>query len=186
MLREMFGVNDNDFDEYIRRDFASSSAPSVNTDTGAERKSFSATLSDGRVDRMGDVVSVDGIDLSHYRKNPVVLWQHNSHRPIGRATSIGVSNGALRATAELATSASGDAAHAARLIGAGVIRAVSIGFVPGEMSYDHKRQGFNFTKSELLEFSCVSVPALPSALIEGKTASQARRERELDRARMGP
>src|SRR4051812_46429070 len=37
-----------------------------------------AIVSTAAPDRMGDVVVQAGIDLKHYRANPVVLWQHDA------------------------------------------------------------------------------------------------------------
>jgi hypothetical protein len=54
--------------------------------------------STGDVDRAGDIVVQDGIDLSAYRTNPIVLWGHDTNQPIARASEIGVVDGKLMAT----------------------------------------------------------------------------------------
>ena len=73
-----------------------------------------------------------------------------------------------------------------------MLKAASIGFIPIKFRFDAKRGGFDFDESSLLEWSVVSVPALPTALIEpGQTGKamtehewrqreQARRRRELE------
>lgn len=129
-------------------------------------------------DREGDVVSVEGWDLTNYRKNPVVLWAHRQdHFPIGRCIDIGIEDGALKATVEFAPPdipCAGDHAEAAfRLSSTGFLPGVSVGFKPIEYDIANDRDdgtGFlppmNFLRQELLEFSLVSVPCHPDALLE--------------------
>src|SRR5439155_2986515 len=52
--------------------------------------------------RDGHVIEVSGIDLSNYRKVPVVLYQHNAAEPVGTCTAIGVAGDALAARIEFA------------------------------------------------------------------------------------
>lgn len=157
-------------------------------DTYGDRKSFSFVISDGTPDRMNDIVSLNGIRLNEYRQNPIVLLQHDSDRPVGRSTSIGVSGGKLRATVELASDISPDAAHARNLISGGILKASSIGFMPIAFDINYQRQGFDFHETALLEWSLVSVPAAPGALIEAgqvkASPEQRRRFRDMELIRL--
>lgn len=130
--------------------------------------------STGDVDRMGDIVVQDGIDLSAYRNNPIVLWSHDPEKPIGRATSIGVSGGKLVADVEFAPQGiSPKADEICGLAKAGIINAVSIGFQPVEYEpVDPKRPygAQRFLKSELMEFSFVSIPANTGAAVVERDA----------------
>jgi hypothetical protein len=47
--------------------------------------------------RDGHVLEPSGIDLSNYRANPIVLWQHIPEQPVGACTAIAVENGELAA-----------------------------------------------------------------------------------------
>lgn len=120
-------------------------------------------------DRMGDIIVQDGIDLAAYKKNPIVLWGHDSDRPVARAPDIVVNAGKLRATVTFPDEGvDADADWVYGKIQAGIVNAVSIGFIPREYeSLDPKNpwNGYRFTKSELVEFSFVSVPANASCLI---------------------
>jgi HK97 family phage prohead protease len=60
------------------------------------------------------------------------------------------------------------AADVAKLIEARVLKAVSVGFVPGEWKWREKRgEGIEFVNgNQLLEASVVNVPANPDALLE--------------------
>ncbi|MDP2410366.1 MAG: phage major capsid protein [Pseudolabrys sp.] len=125
-------------------------------------------LSDETVDRMGDIVTADGWVLTNFRQNPIALFGHNSSFPIGKWTNIRIEGGKLIAKLKLAsrgTSARID--ELISLVEQGVLRAVSVGFIPIKAEpIDEKRpyDGTRFLKQELLETSLVSVPANPAAL----------------------
>lgn len=116
-------------------------------------------------DRHGDTVRQEGIDLSRFRVNPVVLFNHDHNVPIAMAKEIGVKNGRLEALVEFppeGTSEKGD--EVLRLVKAGIINATSVGFITKR----HEARddgGLDFIESELLEFSFVSVPANADALV---------------------
>lgn len=133
---------------------------------------YSFVISTGSVDRDRDKIATDGWDLANYRKNPTVLWAHDSRGlPIGRAESILSSNGQLKARVKFAPAdvyAFADTVR--RLVDGGFLNATSVGFIPKETSYDEERGGFNFLKQELLEFSLVPIPANPEALLDAKRA----------------
>jgi hypothetical protein len=62
---------------------------------------WSFTASDGRPDRVGDIVSIQGIDLDSYRANPAWFHQHDYSLPIGRSASINKVGGKLKSVLEL-------------------------------------------------------------------------------------
>jgi len=121
------------------------------------------------VDRAGDMVVQSGIDLAAYRQNPVVLWNHDPEQPIARAIEIGVVDGRLQALVQFppeGVSAKADEVYG--LVKAGVVNATSVGFMPMDSEPMDKGQpykGQRFLKSELMEFSFVSVPANRGATV---------------------
>lgn len=122
------------------------------------------------VDRSGEIVVQDGIDLSNYLNNPVVLWQHDAREPIGRSIDIGLNAGQLVATVEFAPAGvSAEADKICGLVKAGVVNAVSIGFTPMETEpldkANPKKGPQKYLRSELCELSFVSVPAHAGALV---------------------
>ncbi len=126
-------------------------------------------LSEALPDREADCVDPNGIDLTNYLRNPVVLWAHDHHAPpIARCISIGVEAGRLVGVAEFVPAsvpvAGPTAEMALQMIKIGFLNAVSIGFRPVEFDFNNDG-GMDFTKSELLEFSIVTIPCLPSALV---------------------
>lgn len=130
-------------------------------------------LSDATIDRYGDIVEPKGWDLSWFVKNPIALFGHNASFPIGTWSNVRVEGGKLMAKLNLA--ARGTSARIDELIGLveqGVLRAVSVGFIPRKsapMDPDKPYNGTRFLEQELLETSLVSVPANPAALAVAKS-----------------
>jgi len=165
-----------------------------------EGRTLRFVASTGAVDRDGDTVALAGWRLDAFRRNPVILFSHLADTfPVGKATHVGVLDGALRVTIEFVprdVPIAGEMAEAAfRLSKAGFLSAVSVGFKPlaYKLSNDKERAdkfGIDFTAQELYEISLVTVPANAEALIEpGQRASVAvsaqaalRRERAALRA----
>ena len=128
------------------------------------------TISTAQVDRSMDVVQLDGWDLTAYRSNPVVLWQHDRDAlPIGRGVDLAFEDGALKASVEFVpfdTPEVGPRAEAImRLCQGGFLNATSVGFRPTEYEIAEDRDDgeswfppLNFIKHELLEWSIVNVP----------------------------
>ena len=134
-------------------------------ETNEENRTITFVLSTENVDRDGDVIRADGWILDNYLKNPVVLFAHKyDELPVARAEKVWVEDGKLKATARFATEKENSLAeNVYQLYKNGYMNAVSVGFIPVE--YEEKEEGYEFTKQELLEFSCVPVPANPEALI---------------------
>lgn len=159
-------------DAVLRKDYAASVV------AVADDRKVKFTISTATPDREGDSVSVEGWDLAAYMRNPVVLWGHDGHSlPIGRCVEIGVEGEALVATVEFLPAdvpERGAFAEAVlRMLRDGFLSAVSVGFRPLEYDVATSRQGeddwwapLNFIRQELLEFSVVSIPCNPEALID--------------------
>ncbi len=121
---------------------------------------FEVVASSESVDRQGEIVVQDGIDINNYMKNPVILFGHDYWSlPIGKATEIVRQAGKTVVRGVFASAEANPLAQQVRkLYEEGILKAVSIGFMPLEYN------GNQITKSELLELSFVPVPANPEAL----------------------
>ena len=140
-------------------------------------------LNEESEDRMGDIIEASGWDLKQFKKNPIALWQHDHDRPIGTWHNVRVEGKQL--IGELKLAGTKLAQMARQLIQEGVLKAVSVGFIPKE--YESKDpeddpyglKGYIIRKAELLETSLVSVPAHPSALLLSKSLGLSVEERRL-------
>jgi HK97 family phage prohead protease len=121
---------------------------------------FTFVASTSSVDRMGDTVEQD-FDLAEYLRNPVVLFGHDHDQPVGKALDVRFENGQLVADIEFAPTERGQEIKA--LVDHGTLRALSIGFTPGD-TQARPDGGLSFAKNHLLEISIVPVPANPDAL----------------------
>jgi HK97 family phage prohead protease len=127
-------------------------------------------LSDETPDRYGDVIAADGWILNNFKRNPIALFGHNSSFPIGSWKDLHVENGALRGHLQLAPAGTSERIDEIRkLVEAGILRAVSVGFLPVESRAKSKTEpGELYVKQELIETSLVSIPANPNALAVAK------------------
>ena len=120
--------------------------------------------------RNGDELNLRGISFKNYRKNPVVLWAHDSYQgiPIAKTVKIGHDDqGRIEADFEF----NSDGEFAARVQNAwneGFIRAASIRYMPTKVVEVRNEAGeverFRIEESELLEWSLVAVPADPDSV----------------------
>jgi HK97 family phage prohead protease len=142
-----------------------STARAVKFLEGVTDRQVRVVASDGTRDRMGDILDPAGAELDQFRRNPVVLAQHDSSQPIARCPVIAVSGNQVVATIEFpAAGVSARSDEYLALLKAGVISAVSVGFIPLARS-PLNDGGYRFTSWELLELSVVSVPANANALV---------------------
>ena len=133
-----------------------------------------AFVSTEDVDRVGDIIRVKGWELDNFIKSgSPVLWSHGSgsdaHPPVANAVAMEKHRKGLLSVTRFhgKTELSRDLAT---LYGNGLMKSFSVGFQPLERPTQRKSeeteefQGYIFTRQELLEYSCVSVPANPNAV----------------------
>jgi len=114
-------------------------------------------------DRDGDIIIPSGIDLSHYKKNPIILYQHNQKEPCGKAMNIELRSDGLYVKARIYKALHEKAYNAVKL---GVLKTFSIGFIALDGEYDNETDTFFFKKIELFEVSVVSVPSNRDSVFE--------------------
>jgi HK97 family phage major capsid protein/HK97 family phage prohead protease len=121
-------------------------------------------MSDNTVHRSGNQIDPAGWQLDNFKANPVALFNHNGDLPIGKWTDVSVEKGRLVGTLDLLEPTTSFLRHIHTAVKAGVLRAVSVGWLPLEVKSRKGEDGVIFTKSELVEASIVSVPDNPNAL----------------------
>jgi HK97 family phage major capsid protein/HK97 family phage prohead protease len=136
-------------------------------------------MSDGSVDRMGDVIEPEGWRLDNFHRNPIALFSHDPTLPIGKWHDVGVRDGRLTGRLELMPAETYLQRQIQTAVKAGVLRAVSVGFHSDSFEPIGKSGGIRFTEAELVECSLVSVPANPNALAIAKSLGLSRETRQL-------
>jgi len=132
----------------------------------------------GSLARDGDIWVPSGIDLAAYKRNPVVLRDHDPMRVIGTASAIGLTSdgNGIAIRIQFAPPGVSDIADEARgLAKAGMLRGISAGIDPieSEPLRDGTR-GVRITSAELLEVSLVAIPADSDALVTARSFSARR------------
>ena len=143
--------------------------------TLADKRQVLLNVSSEAVDRAGDIVVQAGIDTRDFMATGgTVLWQHDPMQPIARALECKIVNGKLRALVQFPpANVSRTADEVYGLILANVVNSASIGFKAVESEpVDPARPyaGRRFLRSELMEFSFVSIPCAPEATIIARSA----------------
>lgn len=140
----------------------------------ADQRQVRVVCSTGEIDRDGEMMVQAGIDLTAYRGNPVVLWQHDPCAPIARCLEIGPVEDRTEALVQFpdpGVSAKADEIYG--LILAGVVNGVSIGVDPLQIEpMDPARPlgPVRYMRTELCEFSFVSIPAVRGAGVVARSA----------------
>ena len=125
---------------------------------------ISGLASTNALDRTGDVINHDAWTksngLENFKQNPIILFNHDYNKPIGRATSMEVSEQGLEVGAKISKSAG----EIKDLIKDGVLGAFSVGFRVKDADYNDETDGYKIKDAELFEVSVVSVPANQTAM----------------------
>jgi len=125
------------------------------------------------VDRDNEVLKANGWDLSKFRRNPVLMAFHDYKSfPVGKVLWIKEdpkeSPIGLKFKAKFADTEAGKEAFT--LYKDGIMNAFSVGFQPLEAPIMNEKEKGKpskiFPKNELLEISCVPIPANPDALVD--------------------
>ncbi len=154
------------------------SLPTIIRAAEGDSRRIIATINTASVGRDQLVLVSAGVDLAAFRRNPVILWQHNPDWPIARAGDVAMNGSDLVATIDFPPAGASERADEVyALIRAGIINATSTGFNPIE-SEPGVDGATKITRSELQEISLVSIPALPDALITERSRKMRRTTRK--------
>lgn len=128
-------------------------------------------MSDETVDRVGDVIHANGWQLDSFTKNPVALFGHDHSFVIGHWSDVAVKAGKLIGKLNLLPAGISERIDEVRAaVEAGVLRAVSVGFMPDFDTMEESEDGgYIFKGADLMECSLVAVPANPNALQMAKS-----------------
>lgn len=137
-------------------------------------------------DRDEEVIKASGWKLKNYKKNPVVLVNHQYHElPVAKTKNVWVENKKLLFDIEFPDSdvnPQGDTLY--KLYKNGYMNSTSVGFLPDfdKIKYGEKKgePRATYNGQELLEISLVSVPANPQAIMTSKSVMKAVEDEVID------
>ncbi len=123
-------------------------------DGGIDIKGSAST---NALDRAGDIIEAEAWTkggLDNFKNNPVLLFNHDYNRPIGRATGLEVTDKGLEISGRISKAAG----EIKDLVKDGVLGAFSVGFRVKDADYMTETDGYKIKDAELFEVSVVSVP----------------------------
>ena len=123
-------------------------------DGGIDIKGSAST---NALDRAGDIIEPEAWTkggLENYKGNPVLLFNHDYNRPIGRATGLEVTKNGLEISGRISKAAG----EIKDLVKDGVLGAFSVGFRVKDADYMTETDGYKIKEGELFDVSVVSVP----------------------------
>ncbi len=165
-----------------------------------EERTVVGIISTPDIDSDDEIVLPEAIKLNRYRKNPIVLWNHNMDQPIARATEMKFTEDGI--TTKTVFGSTQFAQDIFTLMKEGIVRTFSIGFLPikyfrnGSEEFKTEAQKLiarwpnKFTKkmlenvkaiiaqAELFEYSVVSVPANSEAYVTAISSKHLKLDKE--------
>lgn len=141
-----------------------------------ETKTIDGYASTFQWDRDGERFIKGAWDLRSYMQNPVVLWSHDlSQPPIAKNVGIAEDELGLKTVTQFDTENPRSMEYFA-LYQKGFLNAFSVGFIRKNYQMTDMgdgNKGLEVTEAELFEYSAVSVPANPGALVTREVADLA-------------
>ena len=128
------------------------------------------TMSDFGLNRLGMKVDPDGWNIKNYKKNPVLLWNHDDNIPaIGNMKNVRVVDKKLVGKPVFADKETDQFAWSiGQKVEQGILTSGSVGFQTKKIEVKEKKNGGEpdiiSREQELFEFSIVNLPALTSAV----------------------
>lgn len=158
----------------------------VNFETKVDGDVIEFIISTSDLDREKEIVNPIGCRFDNYLKNPIVLFNHDVTKPLGRCEQLFISEDRIIAKTRLNDDDILDPylKSIINLIKNGTLRAASIGFIPIKWHFEQKEvdgEKFEvkiFDEWELVEYSIVAIPSNPNALRKaGRTISRQNMEK---------
>jgi len=108
------------------------------------------------VDRGKDLIGKKAWNLENYKKNSIMLFNHDHSKPIGKMMSVEAKDEGLYVKGRISNSKDPEISRIRDLVKEGILNSLSVGIM---VSDEENRDGVNMVKSaELHEVSVVAVP----------------------------
>lgn len=129
-------------------------------------------LSKAIIDRDREIIPITAFDTKYFSENPIVLYQHDRQKPIGKFVDFKITNDGVWGKAFISNT-SEKLYGVISLIKQGILKAFSIGFSVKKAKYAEEIDAVVYEGIILNECSIVSVPANPETLFaEVKSLSE--------------
>ncbi|MDD4142963.1 MAG: HK97 family phage prohead protease, partial [Bacteroidales bacterium] len=116
----------------------------------------------GKTNSYGFRIDLQGMDMSRFDNNPVMLYRHNSEDLIGKWENIRIEDGKLMAD-PVFDMEDETAKRVYSQVNRGFLKGCSVGIIINEMKETTKE--FVATKTELLEASICAIPSDAGAVV---------------------
>ena len=113
-----------------------------------------------QVDRDDEVINTDNIDVDDYNNNPVLLFNHDWNKVIGRVTEIEKDNRGLKVKAEVHKLTGYEAVYEG--VVKGLIKSFSVGLVP---------QDYNFLSDDIVEIASANLFEISLAPVQSNPST---------------
>jgi len=113
-------------------------------------------------DRDGESVSIALLDIENFKKNPIMVFDHNWSDAMGKVTHIEKDAKGLYVKAEMHKLTGRENVFEA--VQKGITKTFSIGFIAKTYTYLEDEDIFEISSAELVELSIVNVPANQDAI----------------------
>ena len=136
-------------------------------DLSEDAREFVGIASTPSVDRVGDIVEPGG---AKYSLPIPLLWQHDKNQPIGEITDARVSKSGIQVKGRILKASQSRTLmdrldEAWESIKLGLVKGLSIGFLPNEYEPIKESGGYRITAWDWHELSAVTIPANMDASI---------------------
>jgi HK97 family phage prohead protease len=109
-------------------------------------------------DRVGDLIPGKAWDLTNFKKNPIIFFNHDRNLPIGKAISVDATEDGLKMKVRLSKSNEAPIPYIRDMVKEGIVKTFSVGF-DDHGTFNKNEDGVNIPeRAELLETSVVTLP----------------------------
>lgn len=122
------------------------------------------------LDRGREIIFKDAWNLKNFKKAPIILFNHDKNKPIGKATAIKATEDGLWIRAEISKSKDMEISRIRDLVEEGILNAFSVGFNAADEEQD-ELGNIIIKSAELYEVSIVTLPMNQDSLFELSTKS---------------
>jgi HK97 family phage prohead protease len=110
------------------------------------------------VDRGQDLIPGTAWDVSEFKKNPIIFFNHDRDMPIGKAVAVQVTKEGLHIRVKLSNSKEAPMPYIRDLVKEGILKTFSVGFDPMDSEEKMENGTTVIHKAKLLETSVVTLP----------------------------